>query len=338
MQKLYTALAVAAALAATAVADDRLNGGGSSFINPLMTKWTQEYGNTRDVQINYQSVGSGAGIQRMTSKEFDFGCSDAPLTAQQLQQARRQGGEVIHVPVVMGGIVPVYNLGGANVMLNFSGPALADIFMGKITKWNDPKIKALNPQATLPDQNIVVIRRADGSGSTYILSDYLSKVSPEWKSQMGVGTTLEWPKSSVGARGTEGVSGQVKQTTGAIGYVELLYALQNQIPYGALQNAEGAFVQASLESVTAAAAASLKTMPPDFRFSITNAPGKDAYPLSGTTWAVIYASQATAKPDVVRFLRWAISPVGQNMARALQYAPLPPQLVAKIEAKLASLK
>ncbi len=233
MHRLFIALALVA-LALPAAADERLNGGGSSFINPLMTKWTQEYGKTNGVQINYQSVGSGAGIQRMTSKEFDFGCSDAPLTAQQLQQARRQGGEVVHVPLVMGGIVPVYNLGGANVALNFSGPVLADIFMAKITKWNDPKIKALNPQANLPDQNIVIVRRADGSGSTYILSDYLSKVSPEWKSQMSVSTTLEWPKSSVGVRGTEGVSGQVKQTTGAIGYVELLYALQNRMPFGAV--------------------------------------------------------------------------------------------------------
>jgi phosphate transport system substrate-binding protein len=337
MYKLFGALALAA-LAIPAAADDRLNGGGSSFINPLMTKWTQEYGKDKGIQVNYQSVGSGAGIQKMTSKEFDFGCSDAPLTAQQLQAARREGGAVVHVPLVMGGVVPAYNLPGVSERLNFSGPVLADIFMAKITKWDDPKIKALNPGVALPNQDIVVVRRADGSGSTYILSDYLSKVSPEWKNQMSVSTTLEWPRSSVGARGTEGVAGQVKQTPGAIGYVELLYALQNKIQYGAVKNADGAFVLASLESVTAAAAGALKTMPDDFRFSITNAPGKDAYPISGTTWAVVYSKQATAKPEVVDFLRWTISPAAQNMARDLQYASLPAALVEKIVAKLNTLR
>jgi phosphate transport system substrate-binding protein len=338
MRKLCSALAVAAALVLPAVADDRLNGGGSSFINPLMTKWTQEYGKSKGVQINYQSIGSSAGIQKMTSKEFDFGCTDAPLTAQQLQAARRAGGEVVHVPLVMGGVVPIYNLAGVSGTLNFSGPVLADIFMAKITKWNDPKIVALNRGANLPNQDIVVVRRADGSGSTYILADYLAKVSPEWKDKMGVSNTLEWPTSTVGARGTEGVAGQVKQTAGSIGYVELLYALQNNIQYGAVQNADGAFVRASLESVMAAAAGALRTLPDDFRFSITNAPGKDAYPLSGTTWAVLYASQAKAKPAMVSFLRWALASQGQGVARELQYAPLPRALVEKVDKKLDTLR
>jgi phosphate transport system substrate-binding protein len=338
MQKLFSSVAVAAALTIPAIADDRLNAGGSSFINPLMTKWTLEYGKINNVQINYQSIGSGAGIQKMTNKEFDFGCTDAPLTPQQLQAARREGGEVVHVPLVMGGVVPAYNLAGVNGTLNFSGPVLADIFMAKITKWNDPKIQALNRGASLPNQNIVVVRRADGSGSTYILADYLAKVSPEWKDKMGVNNQLEWPTSSVGVRGTEGVAGQVKQTAGSIGYVELLYALQNNIQYGAVQNADGAFIRASLESVTAAAAGALNTLPNDFRFSITNAPGKDAYPLSGTTWAVAYVNQAKAKPDVVNFLRWALSAQGQGFARELQYAPLPRALVTKVEQKLDTLK
>jgi phosphate transport system substrate-binding protein len=312
----------------------RLNGGGSSFVNPMMTKWASEYDKLKGVEVNYQSIGSGGGIQQMTAKTFDFGCTDAPMNDEQLEKARSNGGEVIHIPLVMGAVVPAYNLEEVKEEkpLVFSGKVLADIYLGKIKKWNDPALKALNPSAALPDKPIAVVHRSDGSGTTYIWVDYLYKVSDDWK-KVGRGTSVNWPCGS-GEKGNEGVAGAVKNASGSIGYIELIYALQNKIKYGAVKNKEGATINGSLESVTAAADAALKNIPDDLRYSITNAEGKDSYPISGTVWTVIYRNQPTEKGKaIVDYLRW-ITHEGQQYAKALDYAQLPKGLVERIEKKL----
>lgn len=312
----------------------RVNGGGSSFVKPMMDKWTTEYAKAKGVEINYQSVGSGAGIEKMIAKEFDFGCTDAPLKQGQLDKAKAAGGDVLHVPLVMGGIVPAYNLPKIREPLRFDGPLLADIFMCKVTRWNDDRIKALNPTVLLPDQEIVVVRRADGSGSTFIFSDFLSRHSKEWMDGMGRDTTLKWSEKTIGAKGTEGVANTVKTREGAIGYVELLYALQNQIPYGAVKNRAGEFLVASLESVSKAADNQVEKIPASFRYSLAAAPGNGAYPISGTVWAVIYTKGGSRGKDVSDFLKWVVSPTGQQMATGLHYAPLPPALAERVRAVL----
>lgn len=320
----------------------RLNGGGSSFINPLMTKWASVYDKEKSIQVNYQSIGSGGGIQKLISKELDFGCTDAPLNDEQLEKARGNGGEVLHIPLVMGAIVPVYNLSEVSEPLQFSGPLLADIFLRKVTKWNDERIKAANPKvaAQLPSKEIVVIRRSDGSGSTFILADYLAKVSPEWKTKVGVSTSLAWPDDTQGAKGSEGIAGQVKLNPGALGYIELSYALQNNLRFAAVQNREGEYVTPNLESVTAAAANALAQIPEDLRYSLTDPPGKGSYPISGTVWAVLYQNPASGKEQqVVDFLRWTTrEEKGQKIARELLYAPLPKGLIEKVDAKLAKVR
>ncbi len=311
--------------------EQRLNGGGSTFVYPMMSKWASAYDKTKGVKVNYQSIGSGGGIQQMTAKTFDFGCTDAPLNEEQLQKARETGGEVVHIPLVMGAIVPAYNLEEVKEPLRFTGPVLANIFLGKITKWNDKALQQLNPNAALPDKDIGTVHRSDGSGSTFIWVDYLSKVSSAWKEKVGVGTSVNWPVG-VGQKGTEGVAGQVKRTPGSIGYIELTYALQNNIKYGLVQNKEGAYVPATLESVTAAGA--LAEIPDDLRYSLTNAPGKDAYPISGTVWAVLYVNQPADKGKaVIDFLRW-VTHEGQQYAAELHYARLPQGLVERLEKKL----
>lgn len=318
---------------ASATSELRVNGGGSSFVNPLMSRWAGEYDQKKAGRINYQSVGSGAGIQQMIVKTFDFGCTDAPLNEEQLQQARQNGGEVIHIPLAMGAVVAAYNLDEAKEPLRFTGPVLADIFLGKIKRWNDKALLDLNPGATLPDQEISVVRRSDGSGTTFIWVDYLSKVSPEWKEKVGVGTSVNWP-TGVGQKGNEGVAGQVKRSPGSIGYIELTYAVQNGIKFGQIQNKEGTFVTPGLESVTAAAAGALADIPDDLRYSLTNAPGKESYPVSGTVWAVLYANQPAANAKMLAdFFRWATHD-GQQHTAELHYARLPPGLVAKLEKKL----
>lgn len=315
----------------------RLNAGGSTFVYPMMSKWASEYEKVKGVQVNYQSIGSGGGIQQMTAKTFDFGCTDGPMNEEQLQKARETGGEVFHIPLVMGAVVPAYSLSEVNEPLRFSGPVLADIFLGKIKKWNDPALKELNPNASLPDKDIVVVHRSDGSGTTYIWVDYLSKVSPEWKQKVGVGTSVNWPIGT-GQKGNEGVAGQVRRTPGSIGYIELIYATQNDIKFGSVRNKEGAFVTASLESVTAAAENALSTIPDDLRYSITDASGKDSYPISGTVWAVLYVNQPADKGQaVVDFLRW-VTHDGQEFAAELHYARLPKGLIEKLDAKLAQVK
>jgi phosphate ABC transporter phosphate-binding protein len=317
----------------------RLNGGGSSFVNPMMQEWAGLYERERGVRVNYQSIGSGAGIQKMTSQEFHFGCTDAPMNDEQLAKASAQGGEVIHVPLLMGAVVPAYNLQEVQKPLRFSGPVLADIYLGKIKKWNDAALAAVNPGVALPDRDIAVAYRAETSGTTYIWVDFLAKVSPEWKEKVGVATSVRWP-AGAGQRNSEGVSGYIERTPGSIGYIELVYALgKKDVQYGSVQNKEGEFVLGSLESVTAAAKNALKDIPPDLRYSLTNAGGKDSYPISGTTWAVLYVNQpAGTGPAVVDFLRWIISSAGQEKTAELKYARLPPELSERIEKKLALIK
>ena len=315
----------------------RLNGGGASFVYPMMSKWTSVYDKEKGIKINYTSIGSGGGIRQMTDKTLDFGCTDAPMTDDQLKAASEKGGDVVHIPLVMGGVVPVYNLPGVEKPVKFTGLLLADIYLGKIKKWNDPALKAINPDVEFPDQDIVVVHRSDGSGTTYIFVEYLSKVSPEWKSKVGVNTSVDWPVG-VGQKGNEGVAGQVARTAGSIGYVELIYALQNKIKFGSVQNSAGEFVSASLDSVSAAAKNALTNIPESLRYSLTDAPGKDSYPISGTDWAVVYKNlPAGVAEEVVGFFRWVLHE-GQGYAGELHYAPLPEELVKLADKKLDEIK
>ena len=301
--------------------EKRLNGSGTTFVYPIMSKWVSEYEKAKTVQVNYQSIGSGSGIQQMTEQIVDFGCSDSPMTDDQMKKAKQQGGDVVHIPLVMGGNVPAYNLDEVQAQLKFSGPVLADIYLGKIKRWNDPALVKLNPDASLPDKEIFVVRRSDGSGTTFIWADYLAKVSPEWKEKVGVGTSVNWP-TGTGAKGNEGVAGQVQKSPGALGYIELIYAIQNGIKYGKVRNREGVFVAASLESVTAAANASLAEVPEDLRYSITDAPGKDSYPIAGTSWAICYTNAPGGKGKEVRdFLHWCTHE-GQDYCEKLHYSRL----------------
>ena len=320
-----------------AVETKRLNGAGATFIYPVMSKWAHEYEKAKGVQINYQSIGSGGGIQQMTAQTVDFGCSDGPMNEEQLDKAKKVKGAVVHIPLAMGADVPAYNLDEVKEHLRFSGPVLADIYLGNIKRWNDPALKELNPKAALPDKEIVVVHRSDGSGTTYIWVDYLSKVSPPWKAKVGVGTSVNWP-TGIGQKGNEGVAGQVKRSPGSIGYIELIYALQNNISYGSVRNKEGQFIRGDMESVTAAADASLKVIPEDLRYSITNAPGKDSYPISGTSWAIVYADNPGGKgKDVRDFLHWCTHE-GQQYCAALHYSPLPKGLVKRLDKRLEMIK
>ncbi len=304
---------------------DQINGAGATFPFPIYTKWFSEYNKLHpDVQINYQSIGSGGGIRQLTNQTVFFGASDGPMTTDQLMAAP---GKILHFPTVLGGVVPIYNIEGVAGELKFTGSVLADIYLGKITKWNDPAITGLNPRVSLPGADITVVHRSDGSGTTYIFADYLAKVSPDWKKTVGVATSLNWPVG-LGGKGNEGVAGQVKQTPGAIGYVELIYALQTQIPYGSVQNMAGKFLRASVGGVTAAAAAAASAMPSDFRVSITNAPGDDAYPISSFTWLLFYESpkDKVAAKTMADFMKWALID-GQKYCADLGYAPLPDGVV-----------
>jgi phosphate transport system substrate-binding protein len=325
------------ALCVIVLADNALliNGAGATFPYPIYSKWFDEYHKLHpNVAINYQSIGSGGGIRQITNQTVFFGATDGPMTNEQLQAAP---GKIMHVPTVLGADVPIYNVAGVKD-LKFSGPLLADIFLGKVTKWNDPAIARLNPGVTLPGTNITVVHRAEGSGTTYIWVDFLSKVSPEWKTKVGVSTAVKWP-TGVGGQGNEGVAGLVAQTPGAIGYVELIYALQAKLSYGAVQNMAGEFVLASAPSVTAAAAAAAAQMPPDFRVSITNAPGKGAYPISSFTWLLLYENPKDKNQSkiMVDFMKWALSD-GQKFAGSLGYAPLPQEVVKLVLDSLQRVK
>jgi phosphate transport system substrate-binding protein len=323
------ALALAALSLAAAPASAQkvqINGAGATFPYPIYSKWFSEYNKLHpDVEINYQSIGSGGGIRQVTNQTVFFGATDGPMTDEQQQAA---AGKILHFPSVLGGDVPVYNIPGVDAELKFTGPVLADIFLGKITKWNDPAVAKLNPGVKLPGTDITVCHRSDGSGTTYIWVDFLSKVSPEWKKKVGVATSVNWPVG-IGGKGNEGVAGLVKQTPGSIGYVELIYALQNKIDYGSVQNMAGEFVRATTESVSAAAAAAATQMPPDFRVSITNAPGKGVYPISSFTWLLFYESPKDKQRAriMVDFMKWALAE-GQRFAPELGYAPLPKEVVA----------
>lgn len=333
--KLCMALVLTAALAGVSSAETNLNGAGATFPNPIYQKWFSEYHNAhQDIQINYQSIGSGGGIKQLQTGTVDFGASDGPMTDEQLAQTPQK---VFHIPTVLGAVVPTYNIEGVRGELKFAPDVLADIYLGKIKKWNDPRLAKANPGVKFPDEDIAVIHRSDGSGTTYIFTDFLSKVSPEWKDKVGKNTSVNWPVG-LGGKGNEGVSGMVKQTEGSIGYVELIYALSNKMPYGSVQNAAGVFVKASLESVTAAAG-SVKEMPDDFRVSITNAPGKNAYPISSFTWLLVPAewSDATKEKAFVDFLNWMVDK-GQTMTEQLAYAPLPKNVAAKVKARIKEVK
>ena len=315
--------------AAPALAPDAvmLNGAGATFPYPIYSKWFSDYNKIhQDIQINYQSIGSGGGIRQLLSGTVDFGASDAPMNDEQLGQAKIK---ILHFPTVLGAVVPTYNIPGVSQELNFTPDILADIYLGKITKWNDAEITKSNKGANLPAQDIVVVHRSDGSGTSYVWTDYLSKVSAEWQSKVGRNTSVNWPVG-LGGKGNEGVTGLVKQTPGAIGYVELIYAVQNQIPYGRVRNAAGVFVKADLAGVTAAAAGYAKNMPEDFRISITNAPGKAAYPISSFTYLLIPTriEDANKKQIIKNFLTWMLND-GQKDAEPLSYARLPKEVVAK---------
>src|SRR6476660_5727257 len=314
----------------------QINGAGATFPYPIYSKWFSEYNTLHpNVRINYQSIGSGGGIQQISNQTVFFGATDGPMTDEQLKSAP---GPVVHFPTVLGAVVPVYNIPDVTAELKFTGPILADIFLGKIKKWNDPALVKLNPGVKLPATDVTGVHRSDGSGTTYIFVDYLSKVSPDFKSQVGVSTSVKWP-AGVGGKGNEGVSGLVTQTPGSIGYVELIYALQNKVSYGSVQNMAGEFVTASVEAVSLAAAEAAKSMPADFRVSITNAPGKGVYPISSFTWLLLYENpkdKAQSKA-MVDFLKWALSD-GQKFAPDLGYAPLPESVVKLEMAALAKIK
>ncbi len=327
------AIVLLTGVSATASAQMMINGAGATFPYPIYSKWFDEYAKVDpSVRFNYQSIGSGGGQKQILAQTVDFGASDGPMSDDNLAKAP---GKLLHIPTVAGADVVAYNLSG-NPALKFDGDTIAGIFLGQIKKWNDPKITALNPGVTLPDQEIVVVHRSDGSGTTYIWTDYLSKISPEWKTKVGTNTSVNWP-TGIGGKGNEGVAGQVRQTPGALGYVELIYAVQNKMPFAEVKNAAGEFVKPTLESVTAALATA--EIPDDFRFSMTNAPGKGAYPIAGATWLLVYQQQKDAAKGkkLVEFLKWSLTD-GEKMARDLQYAPLPESVQERVLKRIGEIK
>ena len=334
MKKSLLILTVLCGLAAIAVAQSGtllLNAAGATFPYPIYSKWFDVYHTAHpNIQINYQSIGSGGGIQQVTAGTVDFGASDAPMTDDQIKAFKAaRGADILHFPTVLGAVVPTYNVSGVSGELNFTQHALAGIYLGAITKWNDPEIAKANPSAKLPGDDIVVIHRSDGSGTSFIWTDFLSKASPDWKTKVGAGASPNWPVG-LGGKGNEGVTGLIKQTPGSIGYVELIYALGNNIPFGNVQNASGKYVKGSLAGVTAAAAGAAKTIPDDFRVSITNAPGDTAYPISSFTWLLIpdHIQDASKRDAIKAFLKWMLSD-GQGYNEGLSYAKLPKPVVDK---------
>lgn len=327
--------AIALLFSVSAFPAQLINGAGATFPYPLYSKWFSEYSKVaKDVRINYQSIGSGAGIKQLLSKTVDFGASDAPMSDKELQSA---GVEIVHIPTVLGAVVIGYNLPGVNAGLNLSSDVLADIFMGKIKKWDDKRIQADNPEAKLPSLDITPIYRADGSGTTSVFTDYLSKISSEWKQKVGAGKAVRW-LAGLGGKGNEGVSAMLKQVPASIGYVEQAFAITNKIPMAAIKNSAGEFTSPTFDSVAAAANASLPTMPEDFRISITNAPGKGAYPISAFTYILVY--KKLPKPtgsEIIKLLNWMVAD-GQSYAKDLAYSPLPKSLVVKVKSKIATLE
>src|SRR6266436_1657657 len=326
-------LAIALGLSVNASAQMMINGAGATFPYPIYSKWFDAYAKVDpSVRFNYQSIGSGGGQKQILSGTVDFGASDGPMSDENLAKAP---GKILHIPTVAGAVVVTSNLPG-NPALKLDGDTIAGMYLGQIKKWNDPKLTALNPGVKLPDQDIVVVHRSDGSGTTFIFTDYLSKVSSEWKSKAGNNTSVNWP-TGIGGKGNEGVSGQVKQTPGAVGYVELIYAIQNKMPYAEVKNSSGQFVKPTIDSVTAALATA--EIPDDFRFSMTNAPGKDAYPICGATWLLVYEQQKDSAKGkkLVEFLKWAEKD-GEKMAKNLDYAPLPENVQERVLKEVNEIK
>jgi phosphate transport system substrate-binding protein len=319
------------------VLSQALTGAGATFPNPIYTKWFDAYNKKTGVQINYQSIGSGGGIKQFTDGTVDFGATDGPMSQDQMSAVQ---GKVLHVPTVMGAVVLTYNLPAVGTaQLKLDGPTIADIFLGKVTKWNDRRIAANNPGAKLPNQDIIVVHRSDGSGTSFIFTDYLSKVSLEWKEKVGNAASVNWP-AGLGGKGNEGVTQQVKQSDGAIGYVELIYAVANKLPYAQVKNLAGKFVEPSLTSVTAAAASAKFPPNTDFRVSITNAPGEVSYPISSFTWLLVQPDMKDpVKAKALKsFLEWMVTDDAQGMAATLQYAPLPAPVVALVKERIKTLK
>ena len=317
----------------TASGQMTINGAGATFPYPIYSKWFDEYAKVDpSVRFNYQSIGSGGGQKQILAQTVDFGASDGPMSDDNLAKAP---GKILHIPTVAGADVVAYNLSGSPA-LKLDADTIAGIFLGNVKKWNDAKIAGSNPGVSLPDQEIVVVHRSDGSGTTYIWTDYLSKVSAEWKQKVGTNTSVNWP-TGIGGKGNEGVAGQIKQTPGALGYVELIYAIQNKMPYADVKNSAGAFVKPSIESVTTAMATA--QIPDDFRFSMTNAPGQDSYPIAGATWLLVYEQQKNAAKGkkLVEFLKWALTK-GEAMAKELSYAPLPDALRDRVLKRVDEIK
>jgi len=337
-RSIVSAIILILTVASVAHAQLQLNGAGATFPAVIYSKWFDEYKNATSVQFNYQAIGSGGGIKQVTEGTVDFGATDGPMSDQQLAEAKsKQGTDVLHIPTVMGAVVVCYNLPNVGKGLNLDGAILADIFLGKITKWNDATIKKINPKLNLPDKSIAVTHRSDGSGTSFIFTDYLFKVSKDWETKVGKGTSVNWPVG-LGGKGNDGVAGLVKQTEGSIGYVELAYAVKNNILYANMKNKAGKFVEPTFQSVTVAAEGSSKDMPADLRVSITDASGKDSYPISGFTWLLVYKNMKDeAKANaMVKFLKWAMGK-GQSFATDLYYAPLPKQVVKMCEKNIATI-
>jgi phosphate transport system substrate-binding protein len=330
-------LGTLAVLAAPMAAQTTLTGAGATFPNPIYTKWFDAFNKKTGVQINYQSIGSGGGIRQFSEGTVDFGATDGPMTQEQMTTVQ---GEVMHIPTVLGAVVLTWNLPSLGAtQLKLDGPTIADLFMGKITKWNDKRIAATNPGVKLPDVDVIIVHRSDGSGTSYIFTDYLSKVSKDWKNTVGSATAVNWP-AGLGGKGNEGVTQQIKQTEGSLGYVELIYAIANKLPYAEVKNSTGAFVTPSLESVSAAAASAKFAKNTDFRVSITDAPGAASYPISSFTWLLVKPNtKDAAKGKALKeFLSWMITPEAQDQAKALFYAPLPKEVVGLIQERLKTLK
>jgi phosphate transport system substrate-binding protein len=326
----------ALALLTVGASAQNINGAGATFPNPIYSKWFSEYSQLHpNVKINYQPIGSGGGIRQVTEGTVDFGATDGPMSDQQISSAKVK---VMHIPTVLGAVVPVYNLPGVNKELNFSGDVIADIYLGKITKWNDGRIAKDNPGVSLPDHGILPVYRSDGSGTTYIFSDYLSKVSSGWQSGPGKGTAINWP-TGIGQKGNEGVAGMVRQAPFSFGYVELIYAVQNKMSYGTVKNASGKFIKASTDGVTAAAAAAAKSMPADYRVSITNAAGADSYPISSFTWLLIplHSTDPNKAKALADFVGWMLDH-GEGEAAALTYAPLPKPVQDMVRKSIVNIK
>ncbi|HTP66562.1 MAG TPA: phosphate ABC transporter substrate-binding protein PstS [Geobacteraceae bacterium] len=336
---LVFALAALVAMSGTAQADTLINGAGATFPYPLYSKWFSEYAKVDpSVKFNYQSIGSGGGIKQITAQTVDFGASDKPLSDEELRAAGASGGKLLHIPTVMGAVVITYNLPGLKSGLKLKSEDVADIFLGKITKWNDKRISDDNPGVKLPDEPILVVHRSDGSGTTSIFTNYLCSVSPEWAKKVGTGTSVNWPVG-LGGKGNEGVAGQVKTTRQSIGYVELAYAFENKLPYASIRNRSGNFVEPSIKTTSAAAAGAAKNMPADYRIALVNQPGKDAYPIAGFTYLLVYEHQkdAVRGKKLVEFLKWELKK-GQKMAGALLYAPLPDNVAKMVDKTIQSIK